>query len=146
MGFLLLPPARTSRIRDAEHQTRWYVSPLMATIARRWIADGTAAERLAWQRKELAARWRLVHRVMQPGQYRGASGPHLWLPLESSARARKLTEALERDGIRVVTGETFALRKEGSPAGVRLSLGAAPNRHLLAGALDRIVDWSRTGQ
>jgi DNA-binding transcriptional MocR family regulator len=146
LGFLVLPPSMVSRIRDAEHQTRWYVSPLMASVARSWIANGTAAARLAWQRQELAARWRLVRRILPAGLYCGAPGPHLWLPIESAARARRLTELLEHDGVRVVTGETFALRKEASPAGIRLSLGAAPNRHLLTRALERIASWSITGK
>ena len=34
----------------------WPLAPLMAEVACRWIEDGTATRRLAWQRAEVAAR------------------------------------------------------------------------------------------
>jgi DNA-binding transcriptional MocR family regulator len=139
IGFVVLPPALVNRIQDAEHQTRWYVAPLMAAVAQRWIADGTALARLDLQRRELAARWKLVCQILGDQICRGRPGPHLWLALGSAQRARRIAEALEREGIRVVTGEAFALHQEGAPAGLRISIGAAPNRTLLREALHEIA-------
>ena len=58
IGYLVFPPRLHDRMRDTSHHTTWYVSPLSAALASRWLGDGTAWRRLLAQRRELAARHR----------------------------------------------------------------------------------------
>ncbi|WP_395674778.1 PLP-dependent aminotransferase family protein [Inquilinus sp.] len=118
------------------HATSWPMAPLMAEVACRWIEDGTAARRLAWQRAEVAARHALARRALggRIPSDRPAS-PHLWLPRQddaAAAAARCLAA-----GVEVVAGDLFAVTRE-APPGLRLSLAAAGSRAELAEALARL--------
>lgn len=127
-------PARS--LADQIHATSWPLAPLMGEVACRWIEDGTAARRLAWQRAETAARHAQARRAL-PGLVPPdrAPSPHLWLPLsgDAGAAAARCLAA----GVEVVAAEVFAVTRE-APQGLRLSLGAARSRAELAEALVRL--------
>lgn len=118
------------------HATSWPMAPLMAEVACRWIEDGTAARRLAWQRAEVAARHALARRAL-PGLVPSdqPASPHLWLPRQDDAVAL-VTRCLAA-GVEVVAGDVFAVTRE-APPGLRLSLAAAGSRAELAEALARL--------
>ncbi|OWJ67487.1 PLP-dependent aminotransferase family protein [Inquilinus limosus] len=123
------------------HATSWPMAPLLAEVACRWIEDGTAARRLAWQRAEIAARHAQARRAL-PGLVAPESGPgaqpaspHLWLPRDGDADA--LAARCRAAGVEVVAGDLFAVTRE-APQGLRLSLAAASSRAELAEALARL--------
>lgn len=138
LGYLVFPRGQRARMRDAEHHTSWYVSPLAMAIATRWMEDGTAWRRLLAQRKELAARHRICRDRLQGFVWRGEPHcPHLWLcdpPAGSDAFARAASAA----GVVVVPAGVFASGRQ-NPDGVRISLGAATDRAALADALGRLA-------
>lgn len=108
----------------------------MAEVACRWIGDGTAARRLAWQRAEVTARHVLArHALVGAGACAGPPGPHLWLPLASGAD--EVAACCRVAGVEVVASPLFAVTRE-APEGVRVSLAAARSRTELARALARL--------
>jgi DNA-binding transcriptional MocR family regulator len=137
LGYLAFPKGLRSRMKDAEHHTGWYVSPLSMALATRWMEDGTAWRRLLALRKELAARHRLCREHLGTYSWRGEPHcPHLWLtapPGGSETFARRASEA----GVVVVPAAVFATGRLAAD-GVRISLGAATDRAALADGLDRL--------
>ena len=127
-------------LAEEVHATAWPLAPLMAEVACRWIEDGTATRRLAWQRAEVAARHALARRALVgvlagAGAHAGPPGPHLWVPLASGA-----DEAAARcrtAGVGVVASPLFATTRE-APEGVRVGLAAARDGAELARALVRL--------
>ncbi len=138
LGYLAFPPGMRARAREAEHHTTWYVSPLTAALASRWMEDGTAWRRLQALRRELAARHRLCRGALAGMPWKGSPHcPHLWIPSPrggSAAFAKRAAEA----GVIVVPADVFSTGRQAQD-GVRLSLGAATDRAALAEALHRIA-------
>jgi DNA-binding transcriptional MocR family regulator len=126
VGFIVAPEALVPRIGAAIRGTTWMAAPLMAEIAMRWIADGTAEAIVARKRKEAAARQRLAVDVLErfdvmthPGAY------HLWLPLAEPWRGETFAEAARRRGVAVTPAAAFSVGRGASPDAVRVCLGAA---------------------
>jgi DNA-binding transcriptional MocR family regulator len=106
------------------------VSPLDQAVACRWIEDGTAARRLAWQREEVGQRWRLAQRVL--GRLSGEPSPHAWV--SGNVPGAELMRRCRERGIEVVPAEVFAVKQGDLPA-IRVSLSAARSRAALKQAL-----------
>ena len=138
LGYLLLPPLLQARARDAEPHTTWQVSPLSMGLGTAWLEDGTAWRRLLAQRRELAARHRLCAQALQQLTWRGEPhGPHVWLPAPPGGPDRFAKRALEA-GVVVVPSSVFAATRAVREKGIRLSVGAAPDRATLAEGLARL--------
>jgi len=139
IGYLALPAGLSGRLSQDEHHTTWYVSALTLALATRWLSDGTAWRRLLAQRRELAARHRLCLEHLKNFRWRGGPHcPHVWLqspPGGSAAFARRALEA----GVVVVPSATLAAGRQALPDGVRISIGAAPDRRTLAEGLSRLA-------
>lgn len=139
IGYLLLPPRLADRMREASHHTTWYVSPITAALATRWLGDGTAWRRLLAQRRELAARYRLCVRHLRGVAWRGeAHCPHVWLILPRGRSAAVAKQALAAGVVTVPSG-VFAVGRQTGEEGLRLSIGAATDRASLAEALTRLA-------
>ena len=135
-GLIAGACAPVHALAEEVHATAWPLAPLMAEVACRWIEDGTAARRLAWQRAEVAARHALArHALVGAGARAGPPGPHLWLPLASGAD--EVAACCRVAGVEVVASPLFAVTRE-APEGVRVSLAAARSRTELARALARL--------
>jgi DNA-binding transcriptional MocR family regulator len=139
IGYLVLPPALRSRIRDDEHHTTWYVSALTMALATRWLNDGTAWRRLLAQRRELAARHRLCQEHLQAFRWLGQPHcPHVWLvapPGGSESFAKRALAA----GVVVVPSGVLAAGRLFAADGIRISIGAALDRSALAEGLSRLA-------
>jgi DNA-binding transcriptional MocR family regulator len=143
LGYLVLPPGLRGRMREDEHHTTWYVSALTMALATRWLTDGTAWRRLQRQRTELAARHRLCQEHLKAFQWRGeAHCPHVWLaapPGGSEAFAKRALAA----GVVVVPSSVLAAGRLHAADGVRISIGAAPDRKTLAEGLSRLASLAK---
>ena len=138
LGYLVLPPALRERMREGEHHTTWYVSALTMALATQWLNDGTAWKRLQAQRLELAARHSLCVKHLAGSPWQGGpQSPHLWLtvPGGAAAFARRALAA----GVVVVPADVFAAGRTTALDGVRVSLGAAPDRRTLVEGLSRLA-------
>lgn len=136
-GFIAGPPDLMTAIGAEVHATNWPMSPLMAELACRWLEDGTARRRAAWQRDEVSARWRMaVAALGLAGQNPlPPAGPHLWVPVQGRpgdavARARAA-------GVEIVASEVFAVGRDFARH-VRISLAAARSRSELSRAIARL--------
>ncbi|MDR3671572.1 MAG: PLP-dependent aminotransferase family protein [Holophaga sp.] len=143
IGYLVLPPGLRGRMHDDEHHTTWYVSSLTMAIATRWLNDGTAWRRLVKQRAELAARYRMCQEQLKDFTWRGEPHcPHVWLvapPGGSEAFAKRALAA----GVVVVPSSVLAAGRLFAADGVRISLGAPPDRKTLAEGLSRLASLAR---
>ena len=139
IGFLVLPPALRDRLREDAHHTTWYVSALTMALATRWLNDGTAWRRLLAQRRELAVRHRLCAKALQGFKWRGEPHcPHAWLTAIPGGSAAFAKQALTA-GVVVVPSSVLAAGRPPWEDGIRISLGAAPDRATLAEGLSRLA-------
>ncbi|QXI37211.1 PLP-dependent aminotransferase family protein [Pseudomonas xantholysinigenes] len=136
LGWIVARPALLEQIDPHAQATHWSVSPLNLRIACQWIADGSAARRLAWQREELAERWRLARTILGDAlAVEGMPSPHAWLA--TSTDAETLVARCRTQGVEIVPASVFAVGTDKVPA-VRVSLSAARSRAQLKQGLELI--------
>ncbi|HNX30312.1 MAG TPA: PLP-dependent aminotransferase family protein [Holophaga sp.] len=139
IGYLLFPPGLRARVRDAEHHTTWYVSALTMALATRWLTDGTAWRRLQRQRRELEVRHRLCGKHLEGLAWRGEPHcPHVWLPAPPGG-SQDFVRRAQAAGVVVVPSSVLAAGRTPSEDGVRISIGAPPNRNTLSEGLARLA-------
>lgn len=133
-------PAAARRLGEALRASTLMAPPLMAALARAWIADGTlkllsaaiAAENE--QRQALAA-------TLLAGRAFAADprGPHLWLSLPAPWHPDDFTAYADRAGVSIVSSSAFATGPAPADA-VRISLGIAPDKGALEDGLTLLAD------
>lgn len=134
LGWIAAPASVLEHIDPHARATHWPVSPLNLRIACQWIANGTAARRLAWQREEIGERWRLARRVFgEAMRAQDEPSPHVWVNTPGPAEA--LVGACRARGVEVVPASVFAVGGDEVRA-VRISLSAATSRAQLKQGLD----------
>jgi DNA-binding transcriptional MocR family regulator len=141
IGYLLVPPALTSRIGAGIRATTWMATPLMAAIAARWLEDGTAKQLVKRRRDEARARQKLAAGLLK-GFEREAhpAGNHIWLHLPDPWRSETLAEAARRRGVIVTPAQAFVVGRATAPHAVRVCLAAARDRNDLEEGLRRLVE------
>jgi len=115
------------------------VSPLSAALATSWIEDGTAAELLAFVRKESSARQALAAAHLSP--FRTRTDPdafHLWLELDNGWTAPAMISQMRSHPIGLVEGEAFAVSRQ-PPNAVRVCLGGPHSRAQIDSALGALA-------
>lgn len=144
VGYLLAPPGEWGRLVSGVRATTWMAAPLMAEIAARWIADGTADEARRLKRAEAMARQALAREVL--GSYVIQAQPesfHLWLHLPEPWRSDSFAERARRRGVLVNASHMFLVGPGAAPAAVRVCLGPARDlEHLERGlrVLARVLE------
>lgn len=137
LGWIVADPQLLARVDPHAQATHWQVSPLNLQIASRWISDGTASRRLAWQREEVEQRWRLARKLLGSERLYGQQpSPHIWV--SCPVPALTLVQRCRANAVEVVPAEVFAVKQSDLPA-IRISLSAASSRAELKQALERIV-------
>jgi DNA-binding transcriptional MocR family regulator len=145
IAYIVAPDSRhASRLAATLHATTVMAAPLMAALATRLIADGTAEAALAAIRRETAARQRLVAELLQPAWVQTQPEAfHFWLKLPEPWSRGALMQHLRSCGIGVVISDAFTVSGP-PPEAARICLGGPPGRAdikhalgILAGALDR---------
>ncbi len=137
---MLSPSAYIARLASGVGATTITAPPLMAEVARRWIADGTAERLVAAQRREIAGRLELA--ALRLGAERCRSvrhAAHLWYALPSPWRPGELVAACQRRGLRLTPTEAFTIAGDAAPDGIRLSLGGPSSVQRLEEALTTLI-------
>ncbi len=130
----MIPAARTRHL-----VTSWMATALMAEIASRWIADGTAAELLLWQRQQLARRNAMASRLLAGIAHEATPyGLHVWLPLPEPRSPAPWSEAAfvahaRHYRVAVAAGSSFAIGDQPRAQGIRICLGAGSEADLEEG-------------
>jgi DNA-binding transcriptional MocR family regulator len=108
---------------------------LMVALVTRWLQDGSAEAIMDAIRAEAAARQQLAAKALAAHPFaRHPNGHHLWVPLPQKWTTAEFTAHVQRQGLAIVSAESFAVAPEQAHA-VRVSLGAANSRAELATAL-----------
>ncbi|WP_371263310.1 PLP-dependent aminotransferase family protein [Pseudomonas sp. NBRC 111131] len=134
LGWIAAAPTLLAQIDPHAQASHWPLSPLNLRIACQWIEDGTAARRLAWQRQEIAWRWRLACGVLGDALHTGGQpSPHVWVAAAKGADA--VVARCRQEGVEVVPAGVFAIGANEVQA-VRISLSAAASRAALKRGLE----------
>ncbi len=121
VGFAAVPTAWHSSVLAAVRASTWTISPLMAEVVARWIADGTVEWILASRRQECDVRRTLARQVLPVSPADGA--PHFWLDLPEPWRPSAFIAAAGAEGVAVSSGEDYAVGRSPAAYGVRIGLG-----------------------
>ncbi len=141
VGYLLAPPGEWARLVGGVRATTWMAAPLMAEVAARWIADGTADEARRRKRAEVIARQAIAREVL--ARYRVQSQPesfHLWLSLPEPWRSDAFAAHARRRGVLVGASQTFLVGPGAAPAAVRVCLGPPRDREQLRRGLRTLAE------
>lgn len=142
LGWIVADPQLLAKVDPHAQATHWQVSPLNLQIACRWISDGTAGRRLAWQREETEQRWRLARKLLGGDRLYGQHpAPHIWV--SCPVPALTLVQRCRANAVEVVPAEVFAVKQSDLQA-VRISLSAASSRAELKQALERVAHAMET--
>ena len=131
-GYLVAPDLLLPAVTNRHLVTNWIATPLLAELATRWVADGTASELVRWQRGALRRRQALARTLLAGIGYKAhPEGLHLWLPLESRAAEDRFVAQARLWGVAVAPGQSFQIGACG--AAVRISVGSASEDELRTG-------------
>ena len=120
-------------------ETAVMAPPLNAALVTAWMRDGSFDRLVAGVRAEAVARQRLVARCLEGLNYAThAEGYHLWLDLGPDVDPAELVARISPLGLSIVSGETFAVARQGGSSHVRISVGGALDHARLERALLRV--------
>lgn len=114
-------------------------APLTTALTTQWIHDGAATTLLEGIRREAAARQSIARQLLSSVGQAPPSGIHLWYTLPSYWTSQALAQAARAEELRVTPSEAFQAGRGPSNA-IRISLGGAADRVLLASGLRRLAD------
>lgn len=133
-GCLVVPDTFASAAANRHLVTNWMATPMIAEIATRWIADGTARRLLEWQKAALGERNAAAAGVLAGLPFQSSpNGMHVWLPLPPEWSEEGFLAHARLHGVAVAPGSSFCLTEPGRHAGVRLCLGGEPADRLELG-------------
>ncbi|MBL8580659.1 MAG: PLP-dependent aminotransferase family protein [Rhizobiaceae bacterium] len=140
VGFLAVPPALIATVREVVTMSNWMTAPLMAEVAATWINNGYADHLVSWHRQQAEDRQRIAREILGPhAQLSATTSYHLWMQLPEHWRMDSFSAAALREGVRVITADAFAVKRDHAPHAVRLCLGAAHSLPEIALGLNRLV-------
>ena len=117
---------------------------LMVAVVTRWLQDGSAEAIIGAIRDEAAARQKLAAEVLAAHAFsRHPYSHHIWIPLPRSWSRTEFASHVQRQGLAIVTAETFSVEDIPLHA-IRVSLGAASSRAELVRALEILASALKT--
>jgi DNA-binding transcriptional MocR family regulator len=139
IGYISAPPLVAERLRNAIRVSTWMPSPMLASLASRWVRDGTAARLIAKRRAAGRVRIDAARRVLWRHTLSSRDdGLHVWLSLPQPWRADEFATYARAEGLTVMPSQDLAATTSGSIQALRLSLGAEPSLDRLKQGLTRI--------
>jgi DNA-binding transcriptional MocR family regulator len=145
VGWIFAPEALVRKLDEARYSMTGSLPSLPHEIARRWIADGTAAEIMRRLRRELGVRQALAKRRL--AGFELDSDPaafHVFLHLADPWRREDFVQAALAQGVRLSSASSFVIGREVAPHAVRISLAAARDQATLDRALTIIADLAQS--
>lgn len=139
-GFLVAPAAETfERVLDAVRVSVYAPPAFGGLIATQWIEDGSADAILAETRDEARVRMAMARDLLGPAMETvyAETAPHIWLPM-SELEAERLAGRALRGGAEV-TPPSAPVVEAGHESGVRVCLGAVPDREVLRRGLEIVA-------
>lgn len=134
VGYLVAPDVMISSVANRHLVANWSATSLVAEIATRWVADGTAWELLEWQRAALRARNALAAEML--GDIPRRQHPnslHIWMPLPPAWRESDFVAHARLHNVAVAPGASFAAEASVATSAVRISVGSTTAEELRQG-------------
>lgn len=134
IGYLAAPDRYVAAVANRHLVSNWMATPMVAEIATRWVADGTAMELVRWQRAALARRHDIADDVLKGMTYLAhRSGLHIWLPLPGNRTEEGFVAQARLQGVAIAPGLSFRTSDAPWQPAVRISLGSTTEGELQAG-------------
>ena len=129
VSFLLTPDQEAAgSIAAAVRATVQMSAFLMFALVPGWLFDGRVDTMIDAIRSEAMARQRLAADVLARHVFFSHhNGHHTWMPLPRGWGRTEFASHVQRQGLAIVTAETFSVAETQSQA-IRVSLGAASSR------------------
>ncbi|MFC6160204.1 aminotransferase-like domain-containing protein [Kribbella jiaozuonensis] len=124
IGFIAAPAMLVPTLERVIRATTWNTPALTATIAGRWLDDGTVDRLEVEKRNDARRRQSVAAEILAGLPYVGhPSSYFVWLPLAPDARPDRIVAALAARRVAVSTAEPFATTPT-VPHALRLALGS----------------------
>jgi DNA-binding transcriptional MocR family regulator len=134
IGYVVAPDRYAAALANRHLVSNWMATPIVAEIATKWVADGTAMELLRWQRAALARRYAIAAETLADAGARGhRNSLHLWLPLPEQWTEESFVAQARLRGVAVAPGTSFRISDEAWQPAVRISLGSTTEGELQHG-------------
>jgi DNA-binding transcriptional MocR family regulator len=134
IGYLAAPDRFVAAVANRHLVSNWMATPMVAEIATKWVADGTAMELVEWQRTALKRRHAIAAEVFANVPYRAhRDGLHIWLPLSGERSEEGFVAQARLQGVAIAPGASFRISQEEWRPAVRISLGSTTEGELRAG-------------
>lgn len=124
-GYLTVPRRMALRADSILRVNSWMATPLLAEVATRWIADGTAQALIEIQRTRLEQRQNMVCHAFGElviGQH--VNGLSAWVGIPEHWVLDALVKELRDRNIAVTSPDPFLVLGSQRPSAIRLCLGA----------------------
>lgn len=143
-GYLSMPRRLALRVESILRVNSWMATPLLAEVATRWIADGTATRLVELQRERLAMRHRNVEEHL--GEFTISNHPSAlfaWVGVPKHWQLDSLVEQLRHHLVAVTAPDPFLTPGTPRPGAIRICLGADGSDVRVNGALATIANVFR---
>lgn len=146
MGLVAAPRTLVTQVAAALRIDCWCISPLSALVGTLLLEEGLIEDLVALQKEELRLRQALVNTVLEGFDIQtDATSTHAWLHLPDPWRGHVFARICQREGVRVLGGDAFAVGRHSAPHAVRINVGAARSRDDLRRALEILAELMRLG-
>ncbi len=134
VGYVVAPDRFAAALANRHLVSNWMATPMVAEIATKWVADGTAMELVRWQRAAIARRHAIAAEMLEGAGMRGhESSLHLWLPLPAGWTEESFVAQARLRGVAVAPGLSFRISDAPWQPAVRISLGSTTEAELQHG-------------
>ena len=139
VAFISAPAQLRERIATLARAIGATPHPLAATIASRWIVDGTVQRIFQRNLSELKERNALLREKLQRGKLSSREGsPHAWLELPPQWQIEDFMTWAHQRRIAFLPASVFAVDKSDALHAMRISLSAARSRDEISHVADQI--------
>ncbi len=134
IGYLVAPDRYVAAVANRHLVSNWMATPMVAEIATKWVADGTAMDLVRWQRDALRRRLEIAGEALQGVSYRTCRDAlHIWLQLPDDRSEEAFVAQARLRGVAIAPGASFRIAETPWKPAVRISLGSTTEGELRAG-------------
>lgn len=134
IGYLVAPDRYVAAVANRHLVSNWMATPMVAEVASKWVADGTAVELVDWQRKALHRRHAIASEVFGGISHLSHDESlHVWLPLGPAWSEESFVAQARLQGVAIAPGSSFRTSDAPWTPAVRISLGSTTEDELRIG-------------
>lgn len=132
VGYLRALPKFVPELEVVKHALSMSGSFLQEEFARGWITSGVFYDLVAWQRKEIEARWDMAKEIFGRGCFSDdIPKPFIWLSLPEQWSTAGFIAALLLEGVTCIDSSHFINGRGKTPNAIRIALTTPSKRETL---------------